>query len=780
MERIHQLIAEEELDAEQISLYHRYADQPDFLQILDTYFYYELPHLLDYFRLQEVRQGDLKPLFLQQIEAWLHDQEEAKALRAAFQKENDASHPYRALSTPDDLKKIDTLCRELARRPRDADAILLAFFRFLAQARQQIEQHTLPDGRSLEVVMKELPNDWYQAPWYYLYVSYFGTDQEGQGGFDQLRKMLNYLEALGVKNLYILPHYETPDGDAGYDISAYEPAERYGGQTAFQRFMDEAISRGFRVATDLVFNHCSVEHNWFQRALEGDPQYFNYFLKCPAQWDLLSIPDILRDEAGDLYLYLPEKDETGKPVVSKRILIFPDVDQTLWLKQKVAILEKEVLFYREFYPFQVDMDIQEPGVVEELFRFLADELSTGILGKRTDAIAHWVKQPGTDAKNLPQTYALQKLIKQFLKHINPRSIILPEVVTTSKLLKGYAGEPTIINGSTTTSGGDALLDFQLQGMLREMLYFQKTTPFWTQVYQLGTAETNTSVSLVPIEHHDETYMGFIKELEAMRYYLSDTYTYLDENQEYQEVRRGIIYKNGMSAGARYADALNRDARRIANAFFCLYLMPGTPVIYYGTEIGAPNQWKQMEQRQAEQYQTLLRLLGPDRVGPRRTIRYEDCRDPRELQRGPIEADTFYQALKNNYPAIELISQLNFLRKRHAALRSHQLAPIDTFDERLLGMLRLQEGPEGKDNYPMLALSNLSEQDLSAQIPFDQLQNRLSCSRIKMVEKLRLEGSTPQSAAVRMGKHRFDPGQPEYLEIALPAYSALLFELIPTR
>lgn len=780
MERIHQLIAEEELDAEQISLYHRYADQPDFQQILGAYFYYELPQVLDYFRLQEARLGDLKPLFSQQIEAWSRDREEANALRAAFQEGGDASHPYQSLSTPDDLKRIDTLCRELARRPRDADAILLAFFRFLAQARQQIQQPTLPDGRSLAEAMQEVPADWYQAPWYYLYVSYFGTDQEGQGDFDQLREMLNYLDALGIKNLYILPHYETPNGDAGYDISAYEPAERYGGQAAFQRFMEEAISRGFRVATDLVFNHCSVEHAWFQQALAGDPQYFNYFLKCPAHWDQLSIPDILRDEAGDLYLYLPEKDETGKPVISKRILIFPDVDQTLWLKQKVEGLGKEVLFYREFYPFQVDMDIQEPKVVEGLFRFLADELSIGILGKRTDAIAHWVKQPGTDAKNLPQTYALQKLIKQFLKHINPRSIILPEVVTTSKLLKGYAGESTYINGTLTTSGGDALLDFQLQGMLREMLYFQKTTPFWTQVYQLGTTATNTSVSLVPIEHHDETYMGFIQELEAMRHYLSGTYTYLDENQEYQEARRGIIYKNGMSAGARYADALNRDVRRIANAFFCLYLMPGTPVVYYGTEIGATNQWDQMERRQAEQYQTLLQLLGSDRVGPQGAIQYEDCQDPRELQRGPLPADTYYEALKNNYPAIELISQLNFLRKRHTALRSHQLVPIDTFDERLLGMLRFPEGPEGEGNYPLLAISNLCEQALQARLPFHQIQNQLACTRLRFVEKLRLEGSHPQAAEVKLGHHHFDPGQPEYLEIALPAYSALLFELIPVR
>jgi len=771
MELIHQLIAEKELDAEQEALYRRYADRPAFREIINTYCYYEIPHVLDRFRLQEAQAGDLDAIFSKQIKRWEKDRQEAAVLRAGFRAGGD--HPYRQLSTPGDLASIDSLCQQLARRQRDADAILLAFFRFLAQARRQMEEKKQPDGRSLNEIIDDIPADWYQEPWYYLYVSYFGTDEKGQGGFEQLTNMLNYLDALGIKNLYILPHYESPNGDAGYDISAYEPAESYGGMAAFQNFMAQANSRGFRVATDLVFNHCSVEHEWFQRALAGDPQYYDYFLKCPAHWAQLSLSEIIKDEAGDLYLYLPEKDELGNPVISRRILIFPDVDQTLWLKKKVAGLDKEVLFYREFYPFQVDMDIQEPMVLQELFRFLAEEISMGILGKRTDAIAHWVKQPGTDAKNLPQTYALQKLIKQFLKHLNPRAIILPEVVTTSKELKAYAGEATIINGTPTTTGGDALLDFQLQGMLREMVYFQKTSPFWTQAFDLGTAKGSTAVSLIPIEHHDETYMGFIQEIEAMRAYLSGNYNYLDENHNDRAARRGIIYKNGMSAGARYADALNRDARRITNAFFCLYLLPGTPVIYYGSELGTTNEWGQMERRQKEQYLTLLRLLGPDSG-----IHLADCRDPRELQRGPISARTYYQALEEAYPATELIGRLNFLRKRYTALSSTNLVPIDTFDERLLGMLRFPEGARAEDQQPFLALSNLCEQELRCKIPFAQLQNHLNYPTLKLVEHLRLDGINPQKARVLSSDYRFNPGQPEYLEMALPAYSALLFEVIP--
>lgn len=775
MKPIDQLIANQELDKEQEALYRRYADRPAFREIIDSYFYYEIPHLLDRFRLQEAKFGTLDAIFAQQLHQWEKTRREAAEIRACFQYPTEKEHPYSKLSTAQDVAAINKLCLQLARRSRDADAMLVAFFKRLARARQQMDQHRLPDGRTMQEIVEALPADWYQEPWYYLYVSYFGTDEKGRGGFGQLTGMLNYLDALGIKNLYILPHYESPNGDAGYDISAYEPARQYGGWSAFKDFMEQAIERGFRIATDLVFNHCSTEHTWFQKALKGDPHYFEYFLKCPSKWDQLSISDIIKDEHGDLYLYLPEKDREGKPVISKRILIFPDVDKTLWLKQKIAGLDKEVLFYREFYPFQVDMDIQEPKVVEELFSFLAEELSMGILGKRTDAIAHWVKQPGTDAKNLPQTYALQQLIKQFLKHLNPRAIILPEVVTTSKDLKGYAGYSTSINGTATTSGGDALLDFQMQGMLREMLYFQKTTPFWTQVYTLGEADSDTVASLIPIEHHDETYLGFIQEIEAMRDYLSAEYRYLDSDLHDQKAKRGIIYKNGMSAGARYADALNRDARRIANAFFCLYLLPGTPVIYYGTELGACNQWDHMENRQKEQFQTLVQLLGPD-TG----INFDDCLDPRELQRGPIAAATYYQALKEGYPATELISRFNILRKQHPALCASKLRPIDTLDERILGILRFPDQKIEENNYPFLALSNLCEQPLHCKIPFTQLQEYLSCRQIRLVEHLRLNGIDPSSAQVLASKYSFNPGLPKFLEIALPAYSALLFEVIPLQ
>jgi len=675
------------LDTEQYTFYKKYEKDPNFIKILETKTYYEIPHVIDYLRLVEceISESQMEEFFSKVIS------DRDTAIKEAYNIKTAGN----SLANPDDLKIIEKLCNTLAKNNDDACAIFVSFFKNLVKYKKLMPEEYL----------EKIPDDWYSEPWYYTYVQYFGTDENGKGNFSTLKNQLDYLEEIGIKNIYILPHYQSPNGDAGYDISDYKPSEDFGGEAKFREFITEATKRNFKIATDLVFNHTSAEHKWFLKALNGESKYFDYYLKCPDHWKDIDINQVLRDENGDLFLYLEENDANGNKVISKRILIFPDVDKTLWLRKKVKNLDKDVLFYREFYPFQVDLDLQNPHVMDELFNFLGEEISLGVLGKRTDAIAHWIKKPGTDAKDLPETYALQMLIKQFLKHLSPKTIILPEVVTTSLKLKGYAGHETIINGCKTTTGGDALFDFQLQQMLREMIYFENTTPFWTQVHHRGEEGLNTSVPLLPIEHHDETYMGFIQEIEKMREYI----------RKPESNPRGIIYKNGMSGGARYASCLNKNSKRIATAFFCQYMMPASPVIYYGTEIGAANRYEQMIKRQKEQFFTLEKLLGREYVGCGKAITFEKCEDPRELQRGSITAEEFKKALKQDYPALRVIKTLNKLRKEHSALRSYKFCDLHTGHHSIFGMIKF---PEFSNEKPVLALANLSSQDLIAKIPAD--------------------------------------------------------------
>ena len=656
-----------------------------------------------------------------------HIKSSVKAIGESFVIENEWTSklhletptPY---SSKTDFLNIKKLAQILAKNKTDSESIIYYFYQALIEAKTtQLVRHAAQKTTKETLA---LPKDWFHAPWYYLYVQYFGTQGQEAGTFEGLIKMLDYLEAIGIRNIYMLPHYESPEGDGGYDVSNYTPAEALGGMRGFGQFMEEATKRGFRVATDLVFNHTSVEHHWFGAALSGSSKYFNYFLKCPPEWNDLDLLDILSEENGDFYLYLPEINEKGKSVVSKRILIFPDVDKTVWLEKKVDGLADPILFYREFYPFQVDLDLQNPNVIYELFQFLGSELNLGILGKRTDAIAHWIKKPGTTAKDLPETFALQGLIKQFIKHFNTNAIVLPEVVTHAKKLLEYAGPTLTINGHQTTLGGDGLLDFHLQGMLREMIYSRKTAPLWTQIYDRGAYGMNTAIPLVPLEHHDETYMGFIQDQEEMRTYIESVYHYLDNNQKPSSARRGIIYKNGMSAGARYIDCLDRNANRMAMAYFCLYLMPATPVIYYGSEIGVTNNWPQMQCRQEKQFQTFKQLLGNKLVGPGKSITYAKCEDPRELQRGPIDKKAFYQALQEEYPVLKTLQRLNQIRDRYPALRSLKFSHIDTYHESIFGIVRYPDG-DLQENTPIVALANLTEKKITAQVPLIQLQEKVT-------------------------------------------------------
>ncbi|MDX2083876.1 MAG: alpha-amylase family glycosyl hydrolase [Candidatus Melainabacteria bacterium] len=696
--------------------------------------------------------------------------------------------------TAEDVEAIDRLCHRFAKSPDDANTIFVHFFEHLAEARNTLETRSVDGVQTVASLQQQLPEDWYTEPWYYAYVQYFGTDANGQGTFKTLEQQLDYLDDIQIKNIYILPHYDSPEGDAGYDIRQYRPADKlssdgHSGQQEWEHFLNKANARGFRVATDLVFNHTSVEHPWFQKALQGEAKYFDYYLKCPPEWENVDLQQAVKDVQGDLILHLPEKDASGDSVESKRVLIFPDISRSVWGSFHIPPLEKKVLFYREFYPFQIDLDLQNPQVVDELFDLIGQEVSQGVLGKRADAIAHWIKAPGTSGKGLPESHALLELMKYYMKLVSDKSIILPEVVTESLDLKTYAGQTATINGRETTSKGDALFDFQLQGMLREMLYFQKTTPFWTKVYGRGEEGVNTAAPLLPMEHHDETYMGFLDERRAMAHYLEGGYrseagptAEVAKNAAPMVEKRGVVYKNGMSAGARYANALNENPQRIANAFFVQYMMPATPVIYYGTEIGATNRWDQMAERQQTQFQLLETQFR--NLGMENPVTLAMCEDPRELQRGAIPQTAFQQAVENHYPAIETIRRLNALRSERSALRSYYLTDLRTQDAGVLGMVKHPASgarlADGRLEPPVVVLSNLTEQPKRVPLDVTQLREKLAlepteAATLRPIYRTPANGRVPALPDSDVSLPKLPVTAP--LMVILPPYSGLLLEAL---
>ncbi|KAK4537254.1 hypothetical protein CDCA_CDCA11G3279 [Cyanidium caldarium] len=536
-----------------------------------------------------------------------------------------------------------------------------------------------------------LPPDWHREPWYCAYVQYFG------GTFGELTAMLPYLERLGVRNLFLLPHYESDLCDGGYDVTAYVPRASLGGQTAYRAFMREATRRGFRVATDAILNHTSVHHEWFRRALSGEPRYLDYYLQRNGREKVGEV-----DRNGDIVCRYRDPDG----VITERVCIFPDLDRTHGLWVSVPPDGRSVQFYRTFYPFQVDLNLQNPQVLRELFDVLGRELNEGVLGKRADAVAHWVKRPGTAADGLPETHTLLALLKAYMRHVCARSVIAPEAVRPDRTLVQYAGVATELGGGRCASEGDLLWAFEMQAAIREMLCLQRTEPFWRRVFQ-APALPDGATWLNLLGHHDEIYLGFYEPpvRQAMAEYLRE--------------RGAVVYKNQMSAGCSYYDMVDRDPERLALALFVQYMAPGTPLVYSGVEVGIGNQYEHAKAQMHAQHAAFERagMVVPEGA----------CYDPRELQRGVIPRERFYAALEEGggFGPARLLQRLNQLRRERASLREDVIRPVDTGHAEVLALIRHAEGVD----QPLLCVANLCGRTLEAVVPAWQLEKYLGAGEV---------------------------------------------------
>lgn len=588
----------------------------------------------------------------------------------------------RGLTDKEDVRNVKHMCKVIVGDGiyGDWEALFKSFYDEVVLAKESIPSCV----RAMEV---RLPPDWFQEPWYLLYVQWTGVpDRAGATGsnFDNLRKMLPYIrDHLGFKNVCLLPHYESPMADGGYDVSAFLARKSLGGEEGFERFMKEAVKMDMRIATDAVFNHTSTEHEWFQKALAGEDKYLSYYVQRNGrekvgEWD----------RNGDIVCRYRDPDGT----ITERVVVFPDIDRThgLWAE----IHGKTYQFYRGFFPFQVDLNLQNPDVLAELFRVLAYEVKQGVLGKRMDAIAHWIKQPGCAAEGLPECHAVQGLLKSFLRHINSRTILMPEVVRDMANAAEYAGIETTINDVPSTSEGDAILCFEMQAALREMTYFQTVAPYWQRIFRSPVLPRgSTWINL--LEHHDETFMGFFGP--EVRLWLA----------EYIKTHGGVVYKNGMSAGGRIADCLNANAHRIATALFLLYVTPGTPLVYAGTELGARSNSAHADAQMVRSHGVFQNLGVYAAQGM--------CYDPRELQRGPLPRVLFEGAVDEKYLPTEMVRRMNKVRGRTRWMREGGAKPIDSGDIGVLCMGR--ESADGGER--IICMANLTPVGKWANVPVGQ-------------------------------------------------------------
>ncbi len=375
---------------------------------------------------------------------------------------------------------------------------------------------------------------WYKdAVIYQLHIkSFFDANNDGIGDFPGLLEKLDYVASLGVNTIWLLPFYPSPRRDDGYDIAGYrEVSSDYGTMEDFRRFVEEAHNRGIRVITELVINHTSAEHPWFQAARKAPPG-------SPER---------------DFYVW-SDSDEA----YSGTRIIFCDTERSNWTWDE----EAQAYYWHRFYSHQPDLNFDNPRVLEEVLSVMHFWLDTGVDGLRLDAIPYLIEREGTSNENLPETHEVLKKIRADLDEHYPDRMLLAEANMWPEDTQQYFGP----------NGEECHMAFHFPLMPRMYMAVAQEDRFpITDIMRQTPKIPEQSQWAVFLRNHDELTLEMVTDAE--RDYLWNTYA---------SDRRARI---NLGIRRRLAPLMERDRRRIELMNALLLSMPGTPVLYYGDEIG---------------------------------------------------------------------------------------------------------------------------------------------------------------------------------------------------
>jgi maltose alpha-D-glucosyltransferase/alpha-amylase len=361
--------------------------------------------------------------------------------------------------------------------------------------------------------------------------AFFDANGDGIGDIEGLVQKLDYLEDLGITCLWLLPFFPSPLRDDGYDIENYRGVNpSFGDVEGFRKLVKEAHRRGIAVLVELVINHTSDAHPWFQRARRAPPDSAerNYYI-----WSA-----------------------TDKRYEQARI-IFLDTEKSNWTWDPVA----GAFYWHRFFSHQPDLNFDNPKVLEELLEVMGFWLETGIDGFRLDAIPYLVEREGTSCENLPETHQVIKKFRAFLDRKWPGRMLLAEANQWPAEVRPYFGD-----------GDECHMAFHFPLMPRVFMALRQESvePIVDVMRRTPPLPESCQWALF-LRNHDELTLEMVTEDE--RDYMVIAYA------------RDPRARLNLGIRRRLAPLVDNARRRIELLTSLVFSFPGTPILYYGDEIG---------------------------------------------------------------------------------------------------------------------------------------------------------------------------------------------------
>ena len=529
---------------------------------------------------------------------------------------------------------------------------------------------------------------WYKdAIIYSLHVkTFFDSNGDGIGDFPGLAAKLDYLERLGVNCLWLLPFYVSPLRDDGYDIAHYERVDpRYGTLDDFVAFLDAAHRRNIRVITELVVNHTSDAHPWFQaarRATTGSAK-------------------------RDFYVW----SDTDQRYLGARV-IFRDVESSNWAWDPVA----RAYYWHRFFSHQPDLNFDNPRVRRAVLKVMRFWLDLGVDGLRLDAIAHLYEREGTTCDNLPETHAFLKSIRGVIDRRYPDRVLLAEANQSPADTRPYFGD-----------GDECHMAFHFPLMPRLFMALKRhdASPI-TDIVRQTSYLPDTCQWAVFLRNHDELTLSALADDE--REFLLDAYAADPRARLNHGIRR------------RLTPLLENSRERLELAMALLLSLPGSPVIYYGDEIGMGDNIQ----------------LG-DRDGVRTPMQWSDDRhggfsnaDAERLVSPPIDDPVYgYHVINvaeqqdNPESLLSTVRRLIHARRQHQAFGRGDVEFLDCGNPRILAFLRRWQGDT------ILIVANLSDAPQPCGL---QLIHFSGCELIEIVDNVPFPPIAAEPYPLTVGPH----------------------------